>query len=132
MLAARTQDSTKEIQAIIEQLQSQSQSANSGVQETLAILAHNQQLSGEVQALLGGITEAVNQINGANAQVATAAEEQSCVTADINRNITNIHEIVNQNAYRHQPECRRQSRTVTARRAAAQAAGPVPAVTTPS
>ncbi|EZH76529.1 methyl-accepting chemotaxis protein, partial [Aeromonas hydrophila] len=98
MLAARTQDSTKEIQAIIEQLQSQSQSANSGVQETLAILAHNQQLSGEVQALLGGITEAVNQINGANAQVATAAEEQSCVTADINRNITNIHEIVNQNA----------------------------------
>ncbi|MBS4714993.1 hypothetical protein J4G66_03275 [Aeromonas dhakensis] len=98
MLAARTQDSTKEIQAIIEQLQSQSLSANSGVQDTLAILAHNQQLSGQVQDLLGGITEAVNQINGANAQVATAAEEQSCVTADINRNITNIHEIVNQNA----------------------------------
>ena len=66
------------------------------MQETLTILEHNQQLSGEVQALLGGITEAVNQINGANAQVATAAEEQSCVTADINRNITNIYEIVNQ------------------------------------
>jgi methyl-accepting chemotaxis protein len=98
LLAARTQDSTKEIQAIIEQLQSQSLSANSGMQETLSILAHNQQLSGEVQSLLGGITEAVNQINGANAQVATAAEEQSCVTADINRNITNIYEIVNQSA----------------------------------
>ncbi|MDM5135880.1 methyl-accepting chemotaxis protein [Aeromonas salmonicida] len=96
LLAARTQDSTKEIQTIIEQLQSQSQSANNGMQETLTILEHNQQLSGEVQALLGGITEAVNQINGANAQVATAAEEQSCVTADINRNITNIYEIVNQ------------------------------------
>lgn len=98
LLAARTQDSTKEIQAIIEQLQSQSLSANSGMQETLSILAHNQQISGEVQSLLGGITEAVNQINGANAQVATAAEEQSCVTADINRNITNIYEIVNQSA----------------------------------
>ena len=97
LLAARTQDSTKEIQAIIEQLQSQSLSANSGVQETLEILGHNQRLSAEVQDLLGGITEAVNQINGANAQVATAAEEQSCVTADISRNITNIHEIVNQN-----------------------------------
>ena len=97
LLAARTQDSTKEIQVIIEQLQSQSLSANSGVQETLAILGHNQRLSAEVQDLLGGITEAVNQINGANAQVATAAEEQSCVTADISRNITNIHEIVNQN-----------------------------------
>ena len=98
LLAARTQDSTKEIQAIIEQLQSQSLSANSGVQETLEILGHNQRLSAEVQDLLGGITEAVNQINGANAQVATAAEEQSCVTADISRNITNIHEIVNQSA----------------------------------
>ena len=97
LLAARTQDSTKEIQVIIEQLQSQSLSANSGVQETLEILGHNQRLSAEVQDLLGGITEAVNQINGANAQVATAAEEQSCVTADISRNITNIHEIGNQN-----------------------------------
>ena len=97
LLAARTQDSTKEIQVIIEQLQSQSLSANSGVQETLEILGHNQRLSAEVQDLLGGITEAVNQINGANAQVATAAEQQSCVTADISRNITNIHEIVNQN-----------------------------------
>ena len=98
LLAARTQDSTKEIQAIIEQLQSQSLSANSGVQQTLEILGHNRQLSAEVQALLGGITDAVNQINGANAQVATAAEQQSCVTADISRNLTNIHEIVNQNA----------------------------------
>ena len=29
--------------------------------------------------------------------MATAAEEQSCGTADISRNITNIHEIVNLN-----------------------------------
>jgi methyl-accepting chemotaxis protein len=98
LLAARTQDSTKEIQGIIEQLQSQSQSANNGVQETLTILEHNQRLSAEVHDLLGGITEAVTQINGANAQVATAAEEQSCVTADINHNITNIYEIVHQSA----------------------------------
>ncbi|MGU5686158.1 MULTISPECIES: methyl-accepting chemotaxis protein [Aeromonas] len=98
MLAARTQDSTKEIQAIIERLQSQSQSANNGVQETLEILSHNQRLSAQVQDLLSGITGAVRQINDANAQVATAAEEQSCVTADINRNITNIHEIVSQSS----------------------------------
>ncbi|WP_323949586.1 methyl-accepting chemotaxis protein [Aeromonas veronii] len=98
MLAARTQDSTKEIQAIIERLQSQSQSANNGVQETLEILSHNQRLSAQVQDLLSGITDAVRQINDANAQVATAAEEQSCVTADINRNITNIHEIVSQSS----------------------------------
>ncbi|WP_050514392.1 methyl-accepting chemotaxis protein [Aeromonas finlandensis] len=98
LLAARTQNSTKEIQVIIERLQSQSQSANNGVQETLEILSHNQRLSAQVQDLLSGITGAVRQINDANAQVATAAEEQSCVTADINRNITNIHEIVSQSS----------------------------------
>ncbi|WP_260391725.1 methyl-accepting chemotaxis protein, partial [Aeromonas enteropelogenes] len=98
MLAARTQESTKEIQGIIEQLQSQSLSANQGVQETLTILEHNQHLAAEVQSLLGGITGAVQQINDANAQVATAAEEQSCVTADISRNISNIHEIVSQSS----------------------------------
>jgi methyl-accepting chemotaxis protein len=98
MLAARTQASTKEIQAIIEQLQSQSQSANQGVQETLEILENNQRLSAQVQDLLSGITGAVRQINDANAQVATAAEEQSCVTADNNRNNTNIHEIVSQSS----------------------------------
>ncbi|KXU81575.1 MULTISPECIES: methyl-accepting chemotaxis protein [Aeromonas] len=98
MLAARTQESTKEIQGIIEQLQSQSLSANQGVQETLTILEHNQRLAAEVQSLLGGITGAVQQINDANAQVATAAEEQSCVTADISRNISNIHEIVSQSS----------------------------------
>lgn len=40
----------------------------------------------------------MRQINDANSQVATAAEEQSCVTADINRNITNINEIVSQSS----------------------------------
>ncbi len=34
----------------------------------------------------------------AYSQVATAAEEQSCVTADISRNISNIHEIVSQSS----------------------------------
>ena len=97
LLAARTQDSTKEIQAIIEQLQSQSLSANSGVQQTLEIPATTGSSPPRYRPCWG-ITDAVNQINGANAQVATAAEQQSCVTADISRNLTNIHEIVNQNA----------------------------------
>lgn len=98
LLAARTQDSTKEIQAIIEELQTQSQSANDGMQNTLDILNQNHQLTMQVKELLSGITGSVMKINDANAQVATAAEEQSCVTTDINRNINNIYEIVNQSA----------------------------------
>jgi len=97
MLAARTQDSTQEIQSIIEELQSQSGVANESMQSSLQMLSDNQALSAQVSEALNGITESVNNVTSINAQVATAAEEQSQVTDDINRNITNIYELVSQN-----------------------------------
>jgi len=97
MLAARTQESTQEIQAIIEELQAQSSKANDGMQSSLDVLAQDQALAHQVNEALIGISESVGDITSLNTQVATAAEEQSQVTNDINRNITNIHEIVNQN-----------------------------------
>ena len=45
MLAARTQDSTQEIQAIIEELQSQSSNANESMKSSLEMLERNQQLT---------------------------------------------------------------------------------------
>ncbi|HAS6170179.1 TPA: methyl-accepting chemotaxis protein [Vibrio vulnificus] len=97
MLAARTQDSTKEIQEIIEQLQLQSGLANDSMQESLNMLERNNELTQRANDALVGITEAVANINDSNAQVATAAEEQSQVTQDINRNVVNMSELVNQN-----------------------------------
>ncbi|MCP3698988.1 MAG: methyl-accepting chemotaxis protein [Aliivibrio sp.] len=97
MLAARTQESTQEIQAIIEDLQFQSLKANDGMQSSLDVLAQEQELAHQVNNALMGITESVNDITSLNTQVATAADEQTQVTNDINRNITTIHEIVNQN-----------------------------------
>ncbi len=97
MLAARTQDSTVEIQTIIEQLQTQSGLANESMQQSLDMLAKNNQLTQQANDALQGITGAVMSINDANAQVATAAEEQSQVTADINRNVVNMSELVSQN-----------------------------------
>ncbi|MEZ8017478.1 chemotaxis protein [Vibrio splendidus] len=97
MLAARTQDSTKEIQAIIEGLQVQSGNANESMSSSLSMLEHNQTLSGEVSTALSGIANSVTDMTEINTQVASAAEEQSQVTADINRNISNIYSLVSQN-----------------------------------
>ncbi|MDO6544262.1 methyl-accepting chemotaxis protein [Photobacterium sanguinicancri] len=97
MLAARTQSSTQEIQTIIEELQSQSGNANESMQQSLEMLQRNQALSNQANDALVGITESVVQISDMNTQVATAAEQQSQVTQDINRNVTNMSEIINQN-----------------------------------
>ncbi len=97
MLAARTQDSTQEIQSIIEELQTQSGHANDSMQASLEMLERNQVLAQQANDALVGITESVIHISDINTQVATAAEQQSQVTQDINRNVNNMSEIVNQN-----------------------------------
>ncbi|ABU73003.1 methyl-accepting chemotaxis protein [Vibrio campbellii] len=97
MLAARTQDSTQEISAIIEELQAQSGLANDSMQVSLEMLNRNNELTQQANDALIGITESVANINDSNTQVATAAEEQSQVTQDINRNVVNMSELVNQN-----------------------------------
>ncbi|PMO43793.1 chemotaxis protein [Vibrio sp. 10N.222.52.B12] len=97
MLAARTQDSTQEISSIIEELQAQSGLANDSMQVSLEMLNRNNELTQQANDALIGITESVANINDSNTQVATAAEEQSQVTQDINRNVVNMSELVNQN-----------------------------------
>ncbi|BCK33765.1 Methyl-accepting chemotaxis protein McpP [Vibrio cholerae] len=97
MLAARTQSSTKEIQAIIEELQTQSTMANDSMQTSLDMLTQNKALTAKANDALIGITESVSNINDSNAQVATAAEQQSHVTQDINRNVSNMSTLVHQN-----------------------------------
>ncbi|WP_306462778.1 methyl-accepting chemotaxis protein, partial [Klebsiella pneumoniae] len=57
MLAARTQASTKEIQAIIEELQTQSTMANDSMQTSLDMLTQNKALTAKANDALIGITE---------------------------------------------------------------------------
>ncbi|HGF7149944.1 TPA: methyl-accepting chemotaxis protein [Vibrio cholerae] len=97
MLAARTQTSTQEIQAIIEELQNQSNTANSSMHSSLSQLEQNQSLAAKVSASLTEINHSISALGQINAQVATASEEQSQVTKDINRNLSNIYELVSQN-----------------------------------
>lgn len=97
ILAARTQTSTQEIQAIIEELQNQSNTANSSMHSSLSQLEQNQSLAAKVSASLTEINHSISALGQINAQVATASEEQSQVTKDINRNLSNIYELVSQN-----------------------------------
>ncbi len=89
-LAARTQQSTHEIQSMIERLQK-------GARDAVGVMSRGQQKAdaskSRAEAVSTGfdaIAGAVTQISDLNTQIATAAEEQTAVTDDIARNIEHI------------------------------------------
>jgi methyl-accepting chemotaxis protein len=92
-LAQRTQESTGNIQDMITKLQAGSDRATSSMQETLSKTrtgASNIERAGE---LLAEIAVGVSSISDRNMQIATAAEEQSAVAEDINRNVMEINDV---------------------------------------
>ncbi|ALQ02886.1 Methyl-accepting chemotaxis protein I (serine chemoreceptor protein) [Pseudomonas brassicacearum] len=92
-LAQRTQESTGNIQDMITKLQAGSDRATSSKQETLSKTrtgASNIERAGE---LLAEIAVGVSSISDRNMQIATAAEEQSAVAEDINRNVMEINDV---------------------------------------
>lgn len=97
MLAARTEESTQEIQKIIAALQMQSNEAGQSMGLCIDVLSRTKELGQEANNALNGITGSVAQITDLNTLVATAAEEQSTVTQDINRSITNISHLFREN-----------------------------------
>lgn len=97
-LASRTQQSTMEIQQTIQNLQ---QGSRDATQRLVEGSEHAQNTAKEAQKAgdaLADITASVEQMNGLNTQIATAAEEQTSVTEEINRNIISISDISNQTA----------------------------------
>ena len=97
-LASRTQQSTTEIQGMIEKLQEGARSAvrvmHSGGEQARQGVEQVAR-AGDVLAV---ITQAVGSITDLNAQIASAAEEQSSVAEEINRNIVTVSEIAEQNS----------------------------------
>lgn len=96
-LAARTQQSTTDIQSMISALQERAQSAVT-VMEQSSRQAHTSVAHAEEAATaLDGIGQRVNEITDMNAQIATAVEQQGVVSEDINRSIINIRDAADTN-----------------------------------
>jgi methyl-accepting chemotaxis protein len=92
-LASRTQQSTSDIQATIEQLQSGVRDAVK-VMEGAQLRAHaGSDCVAKAAQSLNVIAGEVSTISAMNLQIATAAEQQSAVAEEINRNITTISDI---------------------------------------
>jgi methyl-accepting chemotaxis protein len=92
-LAKRTQDSVEEIRLVIERIQS----GTRGVVATMhssQTQAHSNagQIQQAVQAL-GKISDAVTVISDMNLQIASAAEQQSAVAEEVNRNVSAIRTV---------------------------------------
>lgn len=89
-LAQRTQESTTEIQNIIEVLQIDTQNTVSVIntgQEIAQVVSSEINSAGEA---LRAIVQSVSDINSMNLQIATAAEQQSAVSESIAQNIVTI------------------------------------------
>ena len=97
-LASRTQQSTEEIQTMIERLQR-------GAGEAVRVMENSRRQTGETVEMAGrtgtslqNIAQAVAVINDMNTQIASAAEQQSAVAEEMNRNVTNIAQVSDQTA----------------------------------
>lgn len=90
-LAQRTQDSTTEIEGIINNLQSASEGASKLMQSTSATLQKTIDESGGAITALDNIIKDIVVINDMNAQVATATEEQSSVASEVSDKVLIIN-----------------------------------------
>ncbi len=97
-LASRTQGSTEEIRQMIERLQSGSGDAVSAMKQGKMQVETSINTMTETEKALMEITQSVQTINDLNFQIASAAEEQSAVTEDMNRNVQKISTISEQSA----------------------------------
>jgi methyl-accepting chemotaxis protein len=92
-LASRTQESTSEIRSMIEQLQAGVRKAESNIKESREIAVNTSGQASKANGALETIRQSIAQISDMNLQIATAAEQQSSTSEEINRNTTNIRDI---------------------------------------
>ncbi len=97
-LASKTQESTQEIQQMIERLQAGAKSAVVAMEKGQEQANSTVERAEEAGKVLKCITETVARIADKNTLIATAAEEQSSVAEEINRNVVTVNEIATETA----------------------------------
>ena len=92
-LASRTQDSTTEIRAMIDKLQAGVKTVVEAMKSSQGAAFETVEQAQNTQVALDRICSAINLINDMNIQIASAAEEQSSVSDEINQNTVRIRDI---------------------------------------
>ncbi len=96
-LAAKTQKSTVDIQAIVSLLQDQSKQAGESMTKNVELTTITQIATAELTESFKHVSDKVLAISDVNSIVATAAEEQSAVTVDISKQLEDINNLVQSN-----------------------------------
>ncbi len=94
-LAARTQNSTAEVGSMLSRLTQGVAEAVVAMEQTKRSCQAAADTTGQVTGGLDTMADAVVQIHDLSSQIATAAEEQSRVTEEINRNMVSIRDMLN-------------------------------------
>ena len=89
-LAKRTQESTEEIHHIIEAVQNGAKAAARGMDAGNQKTEHAVSLARDAGDAIRKIVNQIDRVQGMSSQIATAAEEQSAATEEINRNVVNM------------------------------------------
>lgn len=89
-LAKRTQDSVEEIRLVIERIQTSTRGVVATMHSSQTQAQSNASQIHQAVEALGKISDAVTVINDMNLQIASAAEEQSAVAEEVNRNVSTI------------------------------------------
>ena len=97
-LASRTQQSTAEIQTMIERLQSGTRDAVSVMDQSREMAEATVGQAAKAGTSLEEINSAVTTIKDLNSQIACSAEEQSAVAEEINQKVVRISDITDQTA----------------------------------
>ncbi|WAJ69973.1 methyl-accepting chemotaxis protein [Catenovulum adriaticum] len=89
-LAQRSQSSVREIETMLSQLGGACDNAVNMMNESGTIASSTEQSVTQSNQLLADILAMIHQVNGQTQQIATAAEEQSAVAADISENMHTV------------------------------------------
>lgn len=90
-LAHRTQESARQVQALIEDLQQGSRQAVNTMTESQRQSEASVEVANQAGDRLNSVTQRIGEIDGMNQSVAAATEEQTAVVEAINQDITEIN-----------------------------------------
>lgn len=97
-LAQRTQDSTKEIEALIVTLQQGTQAAATLMASSRERTLDTVELAQKAELAITEINQSIGTIQEMSLQISAAAEQQSAVADEINRSIVSVRDVADQSA----------------------------------